>query len=137
MPVAIAEQGERFRLGTCYIGEPAAHLTLVDHNLAHLVSDTRNELRNRTIDALFDSVARHAGRGAVGVVLSGALDDGSRGLAAIKVAGGTTMVVLSAGKQFRGMPENARNYTGHVDRIGTPEEIAEEIGRRVAKAGAV
>jgi two-component system, chemotaxis family, protein-glutamate methylesterase/glutaminase len=132
MPVVIAEEGERFQTGTCYIGEPAGHLTLIDRSLAHLIDDPGNGLRNRTIDTLFHSLAAHAGRRTIGVVLSGSLDDGSRGLAAIKAAGGITMVLTSAGRSSRGMPENAKDYDAPIDKVGTPEQIAQEIGRLVA-----
>ena len=132
MPVVIAGEGERFRPDTCYIGEPAGHLTLIDRSLAHLINDPGNRLRNRTIDALFQSLAARAGRRVIGVVLSGALDDGSRGLAAIKAAGGISMVLTSTGRSRRGMPENARDFDRPIDTIGTPEQIAREIGRLVA-----
>jgi two-component system chemotaxis response regulator CheB len=72
-----------------------------------LLDDPINRYRNRTIDALFRSVAAHAGSRMVGVVLSGSLDDGSRGLAAIKAAGGTTMVLTPHWSGGKGMPENA------------------------------
>lgn len=65
----------------------------------------------------------------IGVVLSGSLDDGSRGLAAIKAAGGRTMVLTPKRSAGSGMPENAINYDGPIDKIGTPEQIAREIGR--------
>jgi chemotaxis response regulator CheB len=127
LPVKIAEEGAPFDCGTCYIGEPAGHLTVVARSLAHLVDDPDALLRNRTVDALFHSVARHAGPRLIGVVLSGKLDDGSRGLAAIKRTGGITMVVGSAQQALFGMPENAACYGGPVDFIGTPREIAQEI----------
>src|SRR5947209_13190865 len=129
LQVVIAEDGDRLQLGTCYIGEPAEHLTLAARSRVHLLDDPSNSYRNRTIDALFRSVAAHAGSRMVGVVLSGSLDDGSRGLAAIKAAGGTTMVLTPHDSGGRGMPENAMNYDGPIDKIGTPEQIAEEIGR--------
>src|SRR6185312_3966517 len=132
--VAIAEEGERFEAGVCYIGEPAGHLTLAARNYAHLIDDPQNAYRNRTVDALFRSVAEHDGRRMIGVVLSGALDDGSRGLAAIKAAGGVTMVVTSPAGAKRGMPENARDFSAPIDKIGTPGEIAEEISRWLLRA---
>ena len=46
----------------------------------------------------------------IGVVLSGSLDDGLRGLAAIHEAGGLSMVLTPAAPPRRGMPENAINY---------------------------
>jgi chemotaxis response regulator CheB len=54
----------------------------------------------------------------IGVVLSGSLDDGSRGLAAIHDAGGMTMVLTPARPPQQGMPENAISYDGPIDLIG-------------------
>ena len=79
MPVLVAKDGERFRAGCCYIGEPDDHLSLAAKSNVRLVEGAQNKHRNRTVDILFHSVAAHArGRG-IGVVLSGPLDDGSRG----------------------------------------------------------
>ncbi len=61
------------------------------------------------------------------MVLSGNLDDGSRGLAAIHQAGGITMVVTPEPKSWRGMPENAIAYDGPINLIGSPDEIAAGI----------
>ena len=133
LPVVIAEDGDRLQLGTCYIGEPAEHLTLAARSRVHLLDDPTNSYRNRTIDALFRSVAAHAGSRMIGVVLSGSLDDGSRGLAAIKAAGGTTMVLTPNRGSDNGMPENAISYDGPIDKIGTPEQIAEEISHLLAQ----
>jgi len=65
----------------------------------------------------------------IGVVLSGALDDGSRGLAAIHEAGGLTIVLTPGRSPERGMPENAISYDGPIDLIGDPLQIAEGICR--------
>jgi two-component system, chemotaxis family, protein-glutamate methylesterase/glutaminase len=127
MPVVVAANGEKFETDTCYIGEPDEHITLASRSFAHLV-EHRAADRNRTIDLLFKSIAQHAKRRMIGVVLSGSLDDGSRGLAAIKEAGGTIMVLTSANRAARGMPENARDFDGPIDVIGTPEQIAQAIG---------
>jgi two-component system chemotaxis response regulator CheB len=70
----------------------------------------------------------------IGVVLSGSLDDGARGLAAIRRAGGRTMVLTPRVPAWRGMPENAIAYDGPVDVIGGPEEIAAAVNALVAKA---
>jgi two-component system chemotaxis response regulator CheB len=123
MPIIIAEEAEWLEPNTCYIGEPDHHLTLVDHHIAHLVEGAGHRLRNRTIDTLFNSLAIHAGSRVIGVVLSGALDDGSRGLAAIHAARGITMV-LDPGNKPQGMQQNAINYTGLISFVGTAPEIA-------------
>jgi len=131
MPVIIAADAEELLAGHCYIGTPEEHLTLVDRNLAHLVPGTGNQLRNRTIDTLFKSVALHAGPRVIGVVLSGALDDGSRGLAAIHAARGITMV-LDPGDKLRGMQQNAIDFDGPISFVGSAKRIAEVIGKVLA-----
>ena len=131
-PVVVAHEGERLEAGRVYIGEPAHHLTLVAGNAAGLVPGPGNEHRNRTVDLLFRSLAALAGPSVIGVVLSGSLDDGSRGLAAIHAAGGVTMVLTPGRDARRGMPENAIGYDGSIDTIGSPGAIAREIARRLA-----
>lgn len=133
MPVVVAAEAETFRPGVCYIGEPAEHLTLAARNFAHLVPGHGNRLRNRAIDTLFNSLARHAGPRTIGIVLSGSLDDGSRGLAAIHAAKGLTMV-LDPGHKARGMQQNAIDHDGPISFIGTATEIAGVIGRVLSEA---
>ena len=131
LPVRIAEQGEVLRAGVCYIGEPDKHLLLSADSLGNLLPDPGNAHRNRTIDALFISIAEFAGEHFVGIVLSGSLDDGSRGLAAIHAAGGLTMVLTPSHQSGNGMPENAIRFDGPIDFVGSPEAIADEIVQRV------
>jgi two-component system chemotaxis response regulator CheB len=59
------------------------------------------------INALFRSVALVYGRRAVGVLLSGVLDDGTLGSAAIHSRGGTTIAQSSTDALFPAMPRNA------------------------------
>src|SRR5690554_4553112 len=92
-PVKVAQSGQKFEVGTVYVGEPADHLTLAKNSFGLLVDDPDGSHRNRTVDLLFRSVAKHGGKRIIGVVLSGSLDDGSRGLAAVKEAGGLSMVL--------------------------------------------
>jgi two-component system chemotaxis response regulator CheB len=132
MPVVIAQDAETFSPGTCYVGEPNGHLTLAARNLAHLVRGTHDELRGRTIDTLFNSLALHAGHRMIGVVLSGSLNDGSRGLAAIHQARGLTMVLEPSHKP-RGMQQNAIDYDGPISFIGTAREIADRIAQAVGQ----
>jgi two-component system chemotaxis response regulator CheB len=87
---------------------------------------SNHRLRGRTIDTLFNSLARHAGQRAIGVVLSGSLDDGSRGLAAIHDAGGLTMV-LDLEEKPRGMQQNAIDFDAAISFIETAAEIAATI----------
>jgi two-component system chemotaxis response regulator CheB len=126
-PIVIAAQGECFETGTVYIGEPSEHLTLAANSFGKLVDDPDRHYGGRTVDLLFKSVAARAGTRMIGVVLSGSLDDGSRGLAAIHGAGGTTMVLTPVHSPQKGMPENAISYDGPIDLIGNAQRIAEGI----------
>ncbi len=131
IPIVIAGEAERLEPGVCYIGEPDKHLTLVDTYLAHLVPGTAHLHRNRTIDVLFQSLALHAGPRAIGIILSGALDDGSRGMAAIHAAKGLTFV-LDPGHKPTGMQQNAIDFDGAISFIGTSEQIASLVEEAVA-----
>jgi two-component system chemotaxis response regulator CheB len=118
-------EDERFRVGHVYIGEPHTHLSLAENSFGRQVNDPEREHRNRTVDLLFRSIALNARERAIGVILAGALDDGSRGLAAIHHGGGSTMVVTPG--EGRGMPENAIAYDGPIHCIGAPSHIATAI----------
>jgi two-component system chemotaxis response regulator CheB len=126
LPVIVAIPGKRLQVGNVYIGEPSTHLTLAADTFGELIDDPGRTYVNRTVDLLFTSMAAHAGTRMIGVVLSGSLDDGSRGLAAIHKAGGVTMV-LTPGGPPKGMPENAIGYDGPIDLIGSPRRLAEGI----------
>lgn len=133
MPLTIATNFERFKRGFCYVGEPDKHLTLASHRSARLVPDRfANQHRNRSVDLLFSSVAEHARANAIGVVLPGSLDDGSRGLAAINHVGGLTMVTTPTHSDYGDMPRNAITYAGIVDLIGSVTEIATGIASAVS-----
>src|SRR4051794_24444199 len=80
LPVVIPEEDQEFRTGTCYIGEPAAHLSLAERSRVCLVEGANNRYRNRTVDLLLTSVAAHARTRAIGVVLRGSLSMAHEGL---------------------------------------------------------
>lgn len=129
MPVRIAVAGQRLLPGIAYIGEPGAHLTILETGFPALVVHEDCTHRNRTVDLLFQSVADSGAPNIIGVILAGSLDDGSRGLAAIHSANGYTMALEPEDNQQIGMPENAICFDGPVDVIGSVSEIAEGILR--------
>ncbi|MFL9944136.1 chemotaxis protein CheB [Paraburkholderia graminis] len=126
VPVVVADDGNPLHRGVCYMGKPNRPITLGSGRRAVLVDGAGNRFRNRTIDLLFKSVAHEAGAAAVGVILSGALDDGSRGLAAIHDAGGITMV-LDPDDKPRGMQRNAIDYDGPISFVGNLPELARAL----------
>jgi two-component system CheB/CheR fusion protein len=80
----------------------------------------------KVIDLFFSSLAVVHQSFAVGVVLSGTLDDGSLGLQVIKSYGGITFAQDEGSAAFDGMPKSAIN-TGAVDFILPPAKIAEHL----------
>jgi two-component system, chemotaxis family, protein-glutamate methylesterase/glutaminase len=131
LPVITAADGERLETGTVYIGEPSQHMTLGAHGCCKVIGDSGRKYRNRTVDLLLKSVAANAShRKMIGVILSGSLDDGSRGLAAIYSAGGITMVRSPSNPPWDAMPKNAINFGNPVDLIGDFKAIA--LGIRAA-----
>lgn len=132
MPVFIATEAEHLSPGNVYIGKPDEHLTLMAREAASLIDGTAHKYRNRTIDLLFDSIALHARERAVGIVFSGCLDDGSRGLAAIHAEGGVTMV-LNPGSKPRGMQQNAIDFDGPITFIGTASQIGDAVEKVVER----
>ncbi|MEU8658068.1 chemotaxis protein CheB [Actinoplanes philippinensis] len=91
LPAGQARDGDVVRGGTVYVAPADHHLLLLDGHLRLSRGPAENGHRPG-IDPLFRSVARAAGRRAIGVVLSGSRDDGAAGLAAIASRGGTTVV---------------------------------------------
>lgn len=69
-----------------------------------------------SVDVLFRSAARYAGRNAVGVILTGMGDDGARGMFEMKQAGAATIAQDEASCVVFGMPKEAIKLGG-VDRI--------------------
>jgi len=135
MQVVEAAQGEELLVGVCYLGQPAEHLGIDALVRARLTADPGGTRRGKTIDDLFGSVADHAGSRVIGVVLSGALRDGTEGLAAIKRAGGIAMVQSPAEAQFADMPESAIAYDHMVDLVAPTAELARAIERHVRGEG--
>jgi two-component system chemotaxis response regulator CheB len=81
------EDGERFQPGWIYVAPPDHHL-LIERDRV-IVTRGPKENRNRpSVDALFRSAAYYYREQVIGIVLSGALDDGTSGLWNIKRMGG-------------------------------------------------
>lgn len=82
-----------------------------------------------SVDVLFRSAARYAGRNAVGVIMTGMGDDGANGLLEMKEAGALTIAQDEASCVVFGMPHEAIKR-GAVDRILPLEDIAPIVLRQ-------
>jgi len=91
LPVAFAVDSQPIERGRVYVAPPDHHLTLADGELAVARGPRENGFRP-AVDPLFRSAAKCYGDRVVGVILSGAMDDGTFGLMAVKEAGGTAIV---------------------------------------------
>ncbi len=87
LPASHPQDGERLEYGRIYVAPPDHHMTLERDVIRVTHGPTENGVRP-AIDPLFRSAARAFRSRVVGVVLTGALDDGTAGLAAIKRAAG-------------------------------------------------
>lgn len=86
---------------------PADYHLLVDGGVFALSLEARVQFARPSIDVLFESVADAYRERAIGVVLTGANEDGARGLAAIKRNGGVAVVQDPATATRKTMPEAA------------------------------
>ncbi len=105
-----AEHGERVLPGFAYIAAGGYHLSLARSGanyIAHLSQEDAVNRHRPSIDVLFDSVARHAGVNAVGVLLTGMGKDGAAGLQRLRQAGGYTFAQDEASCIVFGMPREA------------------------------
>jgi two-component system chemotaxis response regulator CheB len=107
LPVEMARDRVRLRPGTVYIGPPEMHLKL-GMGRTVMLDQAPPSLHRPSADELFRSLAAHAGKAGIGVVLSGMGDDGAVGLLALRDAGGTTLVQDRASSAVHGMPGAAQ-----------------------------
>ncbi len=135
LAVLPARDGCRVEAAHVYVAPPDHHM-LLDGEALRLSRGPLENHHRPAIDPLFRSVALGYGARAIGVVLSGNLDDGTSGLLAIKRAGGTTVVQSPREAMYSGMPASAVQNVG-VDYVLPAAEIGpllERLAREPSKA---
>jgi two-component system CheB/CheR fusion protein len=133
--ISVIQARDRMRIEAdhAYVIPPDSTMSLADGHL-RLVRRPKGRGLHLPIDTFLRSLAEMYGPNAIAVILSGAGGDGSRGVEAIKEAGGIVFTQDSASAAYPQMPE-AAVATGCVDFVLLPEEIAghlAQIGRYFA-----
>ena len=106
LPATHASNGEPIQPGHIYVAPPDRHLLVRQGRIA-LSRGPRENHSRPAIDPLFRSAARAYGSRVIGVVLSGALYDGSMGLLVVKTRGGMAIVQDPREAAVDSMPRSA------------------------------
>ncbi|HEY3935765.1 MAG TPA: chemotaxis protein CheB [Gemmatimonadales bacterium] len=123
------DDGAVIKAGMIYVAPPDHHLLIEGQRIGVKRGPRENRFRP-SIDVLFRSAAFVYGPRAIGVVLSGALDDGTSGLWTIERFGGVTVVQQPNEARFEEMPRSALEYV-HVNYVLPSTEIGTLLGRLV------
>lgn len=123
LPVKTAEQGEVLVPGTVYVTPPDRHLVLRPDLRVTLMDGHRIRFVLSSANPLFESAAFALEGRVIGVVLTGAGNDGTDGVESIRGMGGVVIAQDPATAEQTGMPRSAIR-TGAVDYVVRPEEIA-------------
>jgi two-component system, chemotaxis family, protein-glutamate methylesterase/glutaminase len=120
-PVQDAEDKMVIERGNVYVAPPDYHL-LVERGSFALSLDERVQFARPSIDVLFESAAYAYGPAVIGIILTGANEDGAAGLAAVKQRGGVALVQDPRDAERRTMPDAALAATA-ADAVLPLEEI--------------
>jgi two-component system chemotaxis response regulator CheB len=127
--VCEATTGERIVPGHAYIAPGNWHLTLARSGADYITRLDQADPVNRhrpSVDVLFHSAAKHAGRNAVGVIMTGMGKDGAAGMLAMRKAGAYNFAQDEASCVVFGMPREAIAI-GAVHEIATLQDLPAKV----------
>jgi two-component system chemotaxis response regulator CheB len=129
-----AADGDRVLPGHALLAPGDKHMKVVRSGASYVVrigvAPPVNHHRP-SVDVLFHSCARHLGRNAVGVILTGMGSDGARGMLAMHEAGARTVAQDEATCVVYGMPKEAV-AAGGVDEVVPLDDMAGAVARLLA-----
>lgn len=118
-----AEDKQPIERGRIYVAPPDYHL-LIQRGWMSLSTDERVHYARPSIDVLFESAADAYGERLIGIILTGANEDGAAGLARVKELGGVAVIQDPASAERHEMPGAALAATNAADAVLPLEEIA-------------
>lgn len=126
LTVVDVEDKDEIRPGHIYIAPANYHLLVENDRSFSLAISAPVNYSRPSIDVTFESLARVFSGRCIGVILTGANDDGAAGLKSIKEEGGHTLVQAPATAEAPVMPE-AAIATGAVDAVLAPADIVPHL----------
>lgn len=128
LPLYEAQDQAPLEAGAVYFAPPDYHL-LVDRGPRLALSvDALEHYSRPSIDVLFESAADEYGERLVGILLSGANDDGARGMRAVANGGGLPVVQDPASAPVPTMPRAALAHTA-VQHVLPSQDIAKLVSK--------
>ncbi len=121
-----AEDNMEIVTNRIYIGPPDHHLHVKENHVFSLSKDVKVKYSRPSIDVLFRSASKIYLNRMIGVILTGANDDGTEGIITIRENGGWTIAQDPVEAEFKTMPQSAID-TGMIDKVLNLQEIAELI----------
>lgn len=125
LPVRQAAHGMHVAIDTIYVLPPNSDMSIAG-GVLHLVKRDSARGHHMPIDTFLSSLAEDQTTNAIGVILSGTANDGTKGLSEIKSEGGITFAQDARTAKYDGMPNSAVE-AGVVDYVLAPDRIAEEL----------
>jgi two-component system, chemotaxis family, protein-glutamate methylesterase/glutaminase len=126
LPVIEPDAGERIAAGRVHVAPPGYHMMVADDCTIALSVDSSVRYSRPSIDVLFESAAHVYGARLLGILLSGANEDGSAGLATIRAMGGMTWVQEPTTALSATMPR-AAIARGVADEVFSPTLMAQRL----------
>ena len=139
MHVKEAEHGERVLPGHVYVAPGGRHLAVGRSGANYLIELDDGPPVNRhrpSVEVLFNSVARHAGRNAIGIMLTGMGRDGADAMKTLRDAGAFNIAQDEATCVVYGMPREAV-AAGAVHEVLPLQRIAAQVLAQLKSAGPV
>jgi two-component system, chemotaxis family, protein-glutamate methylesterase/glutaminase len=122
LPARHPVDGELIEPGRIYVAPPDFHLHVAEDHI-HLTRGPKENGHRPAADPLFRTAAAAYGPRAVGIILSGNLNDGTGGLLRIKQRGGVALVQDPETALYQGMPRSAIEHVA-VDHVLPVQEIS-------------